>query len=113
MRVFFIFSMKNFHTLRPSLAKAISKVEDPELFISIVDLGLLYNITLDTDDTVRISLTLTTIGCPLFDTIEKKVREEVKNILPAKTNFIIDILFDPPWSLDMVSPSAKAELGII
>ena len=105
--------MKNFHTLRPSLAKAISKVEDPELFISIVDLGLLYNITLDTDDTVRISLTLTTIGCPLFDTIEKKVREEVKNILPAKTNFIIDILFDPPWSLDMVSPSAKAELGIM
>ena len=105
--------MKNFYTLRPAIAKAVSKVEDPELFISIVDLGLLYNITLDTDDTVRISLTLTTIGCPLFDTIEKKVREEVRKILPEKIPFVIDILFDPPWSLVMVSPSAKAELGIM
>lgn len=105
--------MNNFYTLRPKIAKAVAKVEDPELFVSIVDLGLLYNITLDTENTLHISLTLTTIGCPLFDTIEKKVREEVREILPKKMNFTIDILFDPPWSLEMVSPSARAELGIL
>ena len=106
-------SSADFYTLRATIAEAIRIVEDPELFVSIVDLGLLYNITLDDKQEIVISLTLTTIGCPLFETIEKQVREEVQKVVPEGTAFSIDIVFDPPWSLEMVAPDARAELGIV
>lgn len=105
--------MQNFYTLRPVVAEAIRIVEDPELFVSIVDLGLLYGITLEEENILKVSLTLTTIGCPLFETIEKEVREETQKVIPEGMILKIDIVFDPPWSLEMVSPNARAELGII
>ncbi len=104
--------MKDFYTLRSTIAKAITKVEDPELFVSIVDLGLLYGISLE-NATLKISLTLTTIGCPLFETIEKEVRQEVTKVAPEGTTLKIDIVFDPPWSMEMISPNARAELGVL
>lgn len=104
--------MKDFYTLRPDIAHAIAKVEDPELFVSIVDLGLLYGISSD-NTTLTISLTLTTIGCPLFETIEKEVRQEVIKVAPPGTTLKIDIVFDPPWSMEMIAPNARAELGIL
>lgn len=105
--------MQNFYTLRPLLAEAIRVVEDPELFVSIVDLGLLYGITEDENHNIKISLTLTTIGCPLFETIEKEVHQEVAKVIPQGTPFTIAIIFDPPWSMEMVAPNARAELGIL
>lgn len=105
--------MQNFHILRPIIAKAIRLVEDPELFISIVDLGLLYGITFEEKDILKISLTLTTIGCPLFETIEKKVRQEIEKVIPREMTVKIDIVFDPPWSMEMIAPNARAELGIL
>lgn len=104
--------MKNFYTLRPDLAKTIRAVEDPELFLSIVDLGLLYNITLNENQEIQISLTLTTIGCPLFETIEKDIRAKIETAFP-RLACNIKIVFDPPWSLEMMASNARAELGIL
>lgn len=102
--------MKNFYTLRPKIASAIRKVEDPELYVSVVDLGLLYGVRAE-KDTIIIEMTLTTMGCPLFETIEKDVKENLKDILPS-AKIELKLVFDPPWSTDMVSPEAAAELGI-
>jgi metal-sulfur cluster biosynthetic enzyme len=98
------------YILRKKIVEQLYKVIDPELFISIVDLGLIYDITIEKKKII-ITITLTTIGCPLSATIEKNIRESIALL---KNTSVIDILivFDPPWSPQMISPSARAELGI-
>lgn len=95
---------------RKKVAKQLEKVLDPELHISIVDLGLVYNITIKRNKAI-IVITLTTIGCPLLETIQKDIKFYVTKISEIK-EVTVDIIFDPPWSLSMVSPRALAELGM-
>ncbi len=84
---------------------------DPELFISIVDLGLIYNIYVD-DSNVTIEMTLTTLGCPLFSIMEESILRHARKASHGRKT-AIKLVFDPAWSLEMVSPNAKAELGIL
>ncbi len=93
-----------------AIRKKLKDVLDPELFISIEDLGLVYDVRI-TDGAVHILMTLTTIGCPLFQTIEGEVREKVMS-LPGVTDVSIELTFDPPWDPSMMSDFAKAELGM-
>lgn len=96
--------------IRASVAQALRDVVDPELFVSIVDLGLLYNIFVD-EQSVRIQMTLTSLGCPLFSVIQKEVTQ--KALSAAQGRYVsIDVVFDPIWNLDMVSIEARAELGL-
>ncbi len=92
------------------IRKQLQEVLDPELFLSIVDLGLVYGIDIQ-DRTALVTMTLTTIGCPLFDTIQKDINEKVL-VLPDIDAVKIDLVFDPPWDYSMMSESAKAELGV-
>ena len=87
----------------------LCKVIDPELNISIIDLGLVYDIKIK-DGIPYIKMTLTTIGCPLFSVIEKEVKEKIKELGYKDVN--IELTFDPPWTMDMLSEKAKAILGI-
>ncbi|MEI8103576.1 MAG: metal-sulfur cluster assembly factor [Candidatus Moraniibacteriota bacterium] len=89
----------------------LQTVLDPELFISIVDLGLVYNVTLSEDGMAHILMTLTTIGCPLFDTIQAEIREKVLAV-DGVTDVHIELTFDPPWEVSKMTPSARAELGL-
>ncbi|NCU41154.1 MAG: DUF59 domain-containing protein [Candidatus Moranbacteria bacterium] len=100
------------YIFRKEIVKQLYKVIDPELFISIVDLGLIYDIIIKRKERkIIITITLTTIGCPLSATIEKQIRQNI-DILKSTFNLDILIVFDPPWSPQMISPSARAELGI-
>ncbi len=92
------------------IRKKLTEVLDPELFLSIVDLGLVYDIQVQ-DATAIITMTLTTIGCPLFDTIQADIRKAVLS-LPDISDVKVELTFDPPWDYDKMSESAKAELGI-
>lgn len=100
------------HTLelRKKIAHQLQNVLDPELNISIVDLGLVYDIQLK-KTIAHITITLTTIGCPLFETIQKDIENTTMKI-PEIKGVQVHIVFDPPWSLTMVSPKALAELGM-
>lgn len=89
---------------------SLEQVMDPELNMSIVDLGLVYAIKIDSKNNIKIIMTLTTIGCPLFDTIEEDIRKKLKQIKAAKIK--IELTFDPPWSMDRMSERGKAILGI-
>lgn len=93
------------------IREQLKTVMDPELFISIVDLGLVYNISVSGNGHAKILMTLTTIGCPLFNVIEKEVREKVLSV-PSVTGADIELTFDPPWDPSKMSDSARAELGI-
>lgn len=86
-------------------------VMDPELHISIADMGLIYKVSLQKDK-VKILMTLTTIGCPLISTIEEDIKNQLENIGVKRKNITIDLTFDPPWTMEKMSKKAKAKLGI-
>src|SRR3990167_8378185 len=90
----------------------LTEVLDPELNISIVDLGLVYKVSQLKSGGVVITMTLTTIGCPLFATIEQEVKGKLKELGFADKNIKLNLTFDPPWSMENMSERAKAMLGI-
>jgi metal-sulfur cluster biosynthetic enzyme len=96
---------------RESVENKLGEVMDPELYISITDLGLIYGIDIKGDD-VTIRMTLTTLGCPLFDTIQEEIEMKLSEIGVEPEHVKIDLTFDPPWSLERMTERAKATLGI-
>lgn len=90
----------------------LSVIPDPELGVSLVDLGLIYDVTVHKDGVVDILMTLTTMGCPLFGMIEGEIAKAV-GAVPGVTNVNIELTFEPPWSADRMSESAKIELGFL
>lgn len=86
------------------------EVLDPELNISIVDLGLIYDVDVNKNKKVKIIMTLTTMGCPLFSIIEQDIQNKLYQI-GVKT-VSISLTFDPPWTMEKMSEKAKAQLGI-
>ncbi len=95
---------------KAAITKALRTILDPELFVSIVDLGLVYDI-FEKEGVVKITMTLTTIGCPLFQTIENEVKEKILAI-PNVKSVEVELTFDPPWDPSRLSEKAKAELGM-
>ena len=93
-----------------AITKVLKTVLDPELYVSIVDLGLVYDIAVE-NGKAHITMTLTTIGCPLFQSIEQEIREKV-SALPDIKEVQVELTFDPPWDPSRMSASAKAELGM-
>lgn len=92
------------------IMKKLKEVTDPELNISIIDLGLVYNVEIK-KEAVKILMTLTTIGCPLFSLIEQDIYNKLHTI--GLSDVKITLTFDPPWSMEKMTETAKAKLGII
>ena len=90
----------------------LKKVNDPELHINIVDLGLIYDVGVKEKGVVKILMTLTFPGCPLGAVINKEINEKISGIKGVE-KVDLKITFDPPWDFTKVSEDAKAQLGII
>jgi metal-sulfur cluster biosynthetic enzyme len=95
---------------KKQIEKALDTVLDPELGVSIVQMGLIYHIEVDTKNNVRVLMTLTTIGCPLLDIISEMVKNAVHRVKGVK-KVTVDLTFDPPWTPDKMSVKAKKSLG--
>ena len=96
---------------KKQIEKILREIPDPELGVSLWDLGLIYNIDIDAKQgAVTILMTLTTIGCPLFEQIAGPVRKEVGKLSGVKM-VEIELTFEPPWTVDRMSESAKEQLG--
>lgn len=95
---------------KKKLLSALKSVPDPELGVSIVDLGLVYNITSDAKGNVYVVMTLTSMGCPLFELIELPIKESLKKIKGVK-NVSVELTFDPPWSVERMTKEAKVKMG--
>ncbi len=96
--------------LETKIRRALKGVTDPELGINIVDLGLIYDVR-EEAGVVEIEMTLTSPGCPLAGVIDDKIRECLKGFKGIK-DLTIEIVWDPPWTQEMISDEAKAELGL-
>jgi len=97
--------------LKENILGALENVIDPELGIDIVNLGFIYGIDLDDDGLCTITMTLTTMGCPLAAHIEQDVRRALADI-PEVKDVDVNIVWDPPWGPDKMSRYAKIALGV-
>lgn len=97
--------------LKEKALESLENVIDPELGIDIVNLGLIYGLDIDEENNVKVTMTLTAMGCPLSATIEADVKRAlsmVEEINDAEVN----IVWNPPWSMDKLSRYAKIALGL-
>ena len=86
---------------------SLKQCMDPEIPISIVDLGLIYGIDISEKNDVNIKMTMTTKGCPLHDTMVDDVKRYTRKVAGVN-NVNVDIVWDPPWSMDKISDEAKS-----
>lgn len=92
-----------------TVKEALSTVNDPEIGMNIVELGLVYDMHVDPQDNVTIEMTLTSPGCPLGDVITQQVDAALLAAGAKSTN--VEIVWSPPWSPEMMSEEAKERLG--
>lgn len=97
--------------LKENLLGALENVIDPELGIDIVNLGLVYDVDLNNDGLCTVTMTLTSMGCPLAGHIEQDVHRALSDI-PQIKEIDVKIVWDPPWDKDKMSRYAKIALGI-
>jgi len=91
------------------ITDSLKQCMDPEVPLSIVDMGLIYGIDVSDNNDVNIKMTMTTKGCPLHDTMVDDVTRYTKKV-PGVNNVQVDIVWDPPWSMDRMSDDAKAKM---
>ena len=96
-------STVNVENVRDSLKKCM----DPEVPLSIVDMGLIYGIDVTENNDVNIKMTMTTKGCPLHETMVDDVKRYAKKV-SGVNNVDVEIVWDPPWTMDKMSDEAKA-----
>ena len=98
-------STVNVEHVRDSLKKCM----DPEVPLSIVDMGLIYGIDVTENNDVNIKMTMTTKGCPLHETMVDDVKRYAKKV-SGVNNVDVEIVWDPPWTMDKMSDEAKAKM---
>jgi metal-sulfur cluster biosynthetic enzyme len=100
-------------TTQADIEEVLKNIPDPEIGVSLWDLGLVYEIRIDeSTGIVRIVMTLTTIGCPLFSLIAKPIKQEIKK-LDGVTEVEVELTFEPPWTTDKMTQKAREELGMM
>ncbi len=97
--------------LLEKIIEALKGIIDPEVGISLYDLGLFYSIDVSEEGDVHIKMTLTAVGCPLQQRFVDEVREKVSKVEGVK-NVEVELVFDPPWNPSMMSEEAKRRFGI-
>ena len=87
----------------------LHEVYDPEIGINLVDLGLIYDLNSD-QGCVQLTMTLTTPGCPMSDSMPPAV-QRVLEMIPGVSEVRVDLVWDPPWDPERITDEGKRELG--
>ena len=98
-------------TMQSQIVEVLSTIFDPEIPVNIYELGLIYEIAVDSDNAVGVRMTLTAPGCPAAQSLPVEVVTKLKQ-LPGITDAHVDIVWDPPWDKDRMSDAAKLQLGM-
>ena len=97
--------------LKDKVIAEIKKIYDPEIPVNIYELGLIYDVKIEKDNSVKIKMTLTTPNCPVAESLPKEVKDTVMEITDVK-KVDLDLVWDPPWDKSMMSEAAKLELNL-
>lgn len=97
--------------LEEKVVEAIRSVYDPEIPVNIYDLGLIYDIEYTPQRQVKVRMTLTAPGCPVAGSMPGEVARKIENI-PEVVGADVDLVWEPPWTREMMSEAARLELGM-
>ena len=98
--------------MREQIINALKTVYDPEIPVDIWELGLIYNITINDDNTVKVVMTLTSPNCPVAEELPLEVERAVQSVEGVK-NVDLDLTFEPPFEPSMMSEEARFSLGMM
>ena len=93
------------------IVEVLKTIYDPELPVSIYELGLIYSVNVDADGLAVIEMTLTTPACPVAETLPPEVKQKVES-LDGVTEARVDLVWEPPWTPDRMSDAAKLDAGL-
>lgn len=100
------------HPLFDAVVEACRSVYDPEIPVNIYDLGLVYTISISDENAVLVIMTLTAPGCPVAGEMPGWLADAIEP-LPGVKQVDVEITWDPPWGMDMMSDEARLELGFM
>lgn len=96
--------------LQRPIDAALQRVVDPEVAMNIVDVGLVHGVTVDAN-TLHVQVTMTSAACPATDVILEDIEAELGAAVPPALRIDVQLVWEPPWSPDRMSPRAKAFMG--
>lgn len=96
--------------LRGPVERALRQVVDPEMALTIVDVGLVQAVTV-TPERVQVTMTMTSAACPVTEVIVSDVETELDRIVPPDLKIQVEVVWEPAWTPDRMSPRAKAFMG--
>jgi FeS assembly SUF system protein len=102
----------NTQELGEKIVEVLKSIYDPEIPVDIYELGLIYDVFVNTEYEVKILMTLTTPNCPVAESLPQEVEDKVKSMDIIK-DCEVEITFDPPWTHELMSEEAKLELGML
>ena len=97
--------------LKEKIITEIKKIYDPEIPVNIYELGLIYDIKVESENLVKVKMTLTTPNCPVAESLPKEVKEGAMQVEEID-DVDLQLVWDPPWTKDMMSDAAKLELNL-
>jgi len=96
--------------LRQPILAALTKIVDPEVAMSIVDVGLIYGVEVNAEK-VHVLITMTSAACPVTDVIVDEVEQELDRTMPSELFVHVELVWDPPWTIERMSPRARRFMG--
>lgn len=98
--------------LREDITTVLRSIYDPEISVNILDLGLIYALDIDPVGNVEIEMTLTAPACPVAGTFPSVVESHVREV-PGVKSVHVELVWEPPWSIDSMTDDVKLELGLL
>jgi FeS assembly SUF system protein len=97
--------------LEEQIVEALKTVFDPEIPVNIYELGLIYDLEIETEGQVKIKMTLTSPGCPVAGSLPGEVQTKVEGV-PGVANADVELVWDPAWNPSMMTEAARLQLGM-
>jgi len=94
----------------PQVLEALKTVEDPEAGMNIVDLGLVYGVAAE-EGRVRVEMTMTSPACPMGGYLADEATAAIRSVAPEGTDVLVELVWEPPWTPERMSPEAQTRFG--
>ena len=98
--------------MKAQVIEVLNSIYDPEIPVNIWELGFIYQLEVNSNNDVYILMTLTAPNCPVAESLPMEVQTRV-SMIPGVNKVVVDVTFDPPWTMDMIPDDIKVELGFM
>ena len=98
--------------IKEKIIEVLKTCYDPEIPVDIYELGLIYDIDVKSSGAVAVKMTLTSPMCPVAESLPPEVESKIGKV-PGVTQASVEVVWDPPWTMDMMSEAAKLQLGML